>query len=77
MRIAPLNFLSSSSQYGYLGDTAIYSMRKTLPISDGGALRINNIKLNKKILYKKNNIMFYNLIYFIIKILERFITIIN
>ena len=47
------NFLSSSSQYGYLGDTAIYSMRKTLPISDGGALRINNIKLNKKFYIKK------------------------
>ena len=44
----------SGRSVGYFGDMAIYSMRKTLAIPDGGALKLNvGIPLNPQVIVKK------------------------
>jgi perosamine synthetase len=40
---------SGGRQVGFVGDAAVFSMRKTLPIPDGGALRLNIRDLDKAI----------------------------
>lgn len=55
---------------GSEGNAAIYSMRKTLPIPDGGALRINIKNFNNKIISKNSAVKPKIVRYLIIRMLE-------
>ena len=64
---------------GTFGDFSIYSFRKVLPCSDGGALRLNNMKQSKYIYtfnFSLKNDLFY-LITRIVELLARNILLIN
>ena len=69
-------FLSShnNTDFGSFGDISIFSMRKTLPVSDGGALIINNSE--HKVLDPCENNTFYsvrNITYLCSRLLEKLI----
>tara|TARA_Y100000590_G_scaffold466265_1_gene641036 strand:- start:619 stop:1743 length:1125 start_codon:yes stop_codon:yes gene_type:complete len=66
-------FLSKvNNEYlGFIGEAAIYSMRKTIPVSDGGALRIKS-KLFK-IKKQKPKWKFFDIYYLILRLIEKFI----
>ena len=52
----------NSKFVGTFGDFSIYSFRKVLPCSDGGALRLNNMKQSKYIYafnFSLKNDLFY------------------
>ena len=63
----------SGRSVGYFGDMAIYSMRKTLAIPDGGALKLNvGILLNPQVIVKKMH-WFKEVLYLGSRVLESII----
>lgn len=65
-------FLSSHNKtdFGSFGDISIFSMRKTLPVSDGGALIINQKSKKNLFFYYKNHISARDIFYLITKKIE-------
>ena len=63
----------SGRSVGYFGDMAIYSMRKTVAIPDGGALKLNvGIPLNPQFIEKKMQ-LFKEVLYLASRVLETII----
>lgn len=70
------SFLSSIDgiKVGSFGNLSIFSMRKTLPVYDGGALQINTQFQREAVLKIKNRSKIKDLIYLIIRQTELFVT---
>jgi dTDP-4-amino-4,6-dideoxygalactose transaminase len=63
----------SGQSVGYIGDMAIYSMRKTLAIPDGGALKLNvGVPIHPQVIEKKMQ-WFKELLYLGSRVLESII----
>ena len=66
------SFLSNvgDKEPGSFGDIAIFSMRKTLPVHDGGALKLNNVVSIKRFKSLNNGKVYNDLRYLLIRLLE-------
>jgi perosamine synthetase len=66
------SFLSKvgDKEPGSFGDIAIFSMRKTLPIHDGGALKLNNVVSIRRYKSVTKSKVYNNIYYLLIRLLE-------
>ena len=69
------SFLSKvgDKEPGSFGDIAIFSMRKTLPVHDGGALKVNSVVSVKRYKSLNNGKVYNDLRYLLVRLLEFFI----
>ena len=66
------SFLSKvgDKEPGSFGDIAIFSIRKTLPVHDGGALKLNNVNSIKRYKPFSKSKIYHDLRYLLIRLLE-------